>query len=53
MDESVGLANIFIKSLLSLLMDHKKFMRLAINKGREGKIPFAACIRLRNVLEMV
>ena len=25
-------------------MDHKKFMRLAINKGKEGKIPFAACI---------
>ena len=29
-------------------MDHKKFMRLAIDKGREGKIPFAACIIKNN-----
>ena len=25
-------------------MDHKRFMRLAIDKAHEGKIPFAACI---------
>jgi tRNA(Arg) A34 adenosine deaminase TadA len=42
------LGNIFIESLLFLFMDHRKFMRLAIDKGRGGKIPFAACIVKNN-----